>query len=589
VNPAIRGWIERNHQPWRRSPKRSLFLGRIGAPGSLIPDSDTLKYFQNRGVEVAGRFFEDLQERDFFDILEKLNPSLPPNTRRLCDDKVAFGMASTRSPNAYAVPVLDGYAILFDATMVTLLTGVCELFVAAIMDRKGPSAQSFELAFNTALASVFFRRATFWSPVPDRFVHRDLVDSDVWLMSVFLLAHEIGHVAHGHLDHAPTREATVSSGGEREALSVLSPEQSEEFEADAFAIELMFRADGGLRSVGSDRNAFWSSAYRTLGWLFSLFDAIERLSVRLDVPVDDTHPHAAERWKRVAERIRAGAPIRQTAVETERMTSAWAIRSADLGELPDLADQDTSNDEEDYTALPYSEDLSQLLRGETIDAPRAWQQPDAGTFMEWINAKSPDDARVLLTRHPELLHPNVDLVHYRLADDQEQEGARAHILLKRLPLLRRARDVGIDAAFDDYAAGRIPISVSVPEFEVPKSVLAEHSDAIRSGDVARQHKIVASSPELAACLKLPDTMELLLRTRFPAETKKVIDEHPELYLPIVDKLFETLVRTQPTDAARRRVESLRAVLARARDVGADRALVEARYIWGVDEHGRPVK
>jgi len=59
MNPAIREWIQTNHQPWRASPDKSAFRGVLGSEDALQLDADTREYFARRGVETNGRVFEE--------------------------------------------------------------------------------------------------------------------------------------------------------------------------------------------------------------------------------------------------------------------------------------------------------------------------------------------------------------------------------------------------------------------------------------------------------------------------------------------------------------------------------------------------
>ena len=120
-------------------------------------------------------------------------------------------------------------------------------------------------------------------------MHREIVNSQLWLTTQFLLAHEVGHVLLGHLDQAAERQATSEILAGAEPIDALRPHQSEEFDADRFGINTLITADGRseLFQAGSDADAGWNSAYLTLGWLFSLVQAIETIAPRLGSPPTD--------------------------------------------------------------------------------------------------------------------------------------------------------------------------------------------------------------------------------------------------------------------------------------------------------------
>ena len=577
MNQAIRDWIRANHQPWRVSPEQSIFRGPIGSERMMLPlNSATLKYFEQRGVPVEGRLYEDLLEAELLDILQTISSWLPADNRQVLDETVAFGSARTHEPNACAMPCLDGYAILFDYSFDTLIISATELHHAFLLPPTIVSADEFPLALNTAISSVFFHVADYWTPIPDDdFAHRELTNRWVWLMSVFLLAHEVGHIMLNHFDDAPTRDAIFRSHASADPVAVLRPGHREEFEADQYAIELMFQAErnGGLIKPGTDPKDFWNSAYVTLGWLFSILGAIETLALRLEVPMPDTHPPAAERWSRIDALIRDRAPIDQSMIDLQRTMRANALRSAKFGDLPVIRKEMLAEIGE-YVAMPYRASLAQLVQDMRSRSESNWLKPTPQVFMVWINASTPEEARDILKQHPELLHPNVDEMHYLLANKQVHEPARAHILQKRLPLLQRSREIGIDAAFEELAKGRLKIpSPPTPAFEIPMEKLLLFQTALAEGDEERIKDLLASSPELAAFANLPETVMLLVNTSTPADTKHMLETHPELLLPTADKVLADLAEIQTNEAARKKVEAFRIIVARCRDFGISPANV----------------
>jgi hypothetical protein len=371
TNQAIREWIQANHQPWRVSPERSFLRGPIGSDRAFPLTGDARKYFERRGIPVEGRLYEDLQEAGLLNVLQTISSWLSAGDRRRLDETVAFGAALTYEPNACAMQCLDGYAILFDYSFDTLLISATELHHALVVPPRLITTDEFPLALNTAILSVFLNLVDYWTPIPDDgFAHREYTDSWVWLMSVFLLGHEVGHVMRNHLDGALVREAMFRShpGGSRAA--VLQPEHREEFEADQYAIELMLQGErsGGLMKPGTDRKVFWNSAYVTLGWLFTILAAIGALSRRLEIPIPDTHPPAADRWSRIDALTRDRAPIDRGTIGFAELMRGNALRSAEIGDLPTLRPEMPAEIEE-YVAVPYSAALARLIRETRGDQP----------------------------------------------------------------------------------------------------------------------------------------------------------------------------------------------------------------------------
>jgi hypothetical protein len=110
---------------------------------------------------------------------------------------------------------------------------------------------------------------------------------------------------------------------------------------------------------------------------------------------------------------------------------------------------------------------------------------------ELITSDSVDELRQTLTEHPELLEGG-DAVLVRISQDMSDDGADRIDALRAL--LRRAKEIGVDAALDDYqpltddidndteVVGRF-LSATTPQEEA--RMLEEHP-ALRSREVLRQ-------------------------------------------------------------------------------------------------------
>ena len=551
--------------------------GTIGSDRTLPLDLDTLQYFKGRGVSVEGRLFEDLLEDELLGILDAISAWLTPDNRRRLDETVAFGSAATHEPNACAMPCLDGYAVLFDYSFDTLLISATELHHALMLPPKTLSGDTFPLALNTAIISVFFNVADYWSPISDDFAHREVTGSWIWLMSVFLLAHELGHVMLNHLDGAGTRDAIFRSHASTDRVTVLQPAHDEEFAADQYAIELMFQGEklGGLMAPGADRISFWSSAYVTLGWLFSVFSAIETLARRLEIPIPDTHPPAGERWTRIDTRIRDRISINPSMIKFLSFMRSQILNSAQSGDLPTIRKERLS-EIDSYVAVPYYTSLNQSTDNVGGRGQSQWIAPASEVFMAWINAATLEAAKDILRQHPELLDPKVDAMHDELANDQRYDYGRAHILRKRLPLLQRSREVGIDEAFAESARGDLRLPGEPNQgFDIPIATLQLYQTALAEKDAQRMKDLEASCPVLATFLKLPDTVTLLANTRTPEDTLQMLQTQPELLHPTADKIFADLADHQSNEAAWKKVQGFRIIIARCREFGIFLANVRA--------------
>jgi len=283
---------------------------------------------------------------------------------------------------------------------------VTELYFALLAPPKLVSPDEFPLAFNTVNCSVFFHVADYWSPIPDEyFPHREHTNRWVWLMSVFLLAHEMGHVMKKHFDDALARNEGAGVDDDDPA-ALLRREHREEFEADEYAIELMLEGErhGGLVRPGANRESFWGGAYSTLGWLFSTLEAIEILSRRLDLSSTDKHPPAAA----------TATPLFEVPVEELKLFQS-ALAEGDGERIQKLLD------------------LSPALKA-FANLPE--------TALTLVRSASPLEAMQILQSHPELLIPTGDKVLADLAANQAGEVAKRTVEIFRL-IVARCRESGV--------------------------------------------------------------------------------------------------------------------------------------------------
>lgn len=113
-----------------------------------------------------------------------------------------------------------------------------------------------------------------------------------WVAELFIVLHELGHIALGHLDPADVTYAFEDENGN--GAPVFNRSQLQEFAADRFAfdriIEIAVKPDGPLRKdIGY-----------AIGCLMILMRTVEAVSSN---PASDTHPSAAFRWERLRAEI----------------------------------------------------------------------------------------------------------------------------------------------------------------------------------------------------------------------------------------------------------------------------------------------
>lgn len=199
-------------------------------------------------------------------------------------------------------------------------------------------------------------------------------------------------------------------------------------------------------------------------------------------------------------------------------------------------------------------------------------------FNRWLLSPTADEAKNILRKYPQLLSATVENMHVGLARRQQSEAGRAHILLKRLLLLRRCREVGADQAFEELASGgigKLP-SEAIAGFTVSSDELQSLHEALAARDLARANSLVAASPSLWAFVKLPDTVRSLVKMETMEDTEEFIERHPELVHPMADNILENIASAQTNDAAKTLLEGFRFILARCRQVDVFRAILEAR-------------
>ncbi len=282
MNPAIREWIQANHQPWRACPAKSILGGVLGSEDALALDADTREYFARRGVETNGRVFEDLLEADLLPVVEKIALWMTKEDRKKFDQAVAFGLGSTLEPNACALTCLDGYAILFDDSFHALLVTALELCIARMQKTIRPA--EFPLILNAAIATTFFHAADpleYLARKPKvTDVQRQMTNRSLWFVSLFFLGHEAGHILLDHFEEAPKRGAVFWNHPGLATAEVLKLAHLQEFAADQYSSALLFEGEerGELMTTGFDRTQYWSGSYVALGWVFSIFGAVERIS-----------------------------------------------------------------------------------------------------------------------------------------------------------------------------------------------------------------------------------------------------------------------------------------------------------------------
>jgi hypothetical protein len=224
---------------------------------------------------------------------------------RLKVENVPVAFLPHEDVNACAVRTpRDGAVILLNTAILDLFPIVCQCVSGILSEEmRGemfPSLTSLDCAqslYWLAREAVspdigLGRRARFFN---DPEVHEKVIDpsfpltqrveSQFLLMEYFILLHEYGHIVLGHLDTKRVRLARAATG-----VEIYTNSQTQEFDADAFALECLFR-----HLELKDR---WR-VYVFLGTLFGFFRLLEAVSD--EAHSASTHPPTPARWARLRE------------------------------------------------------------------------------------------------------------------------------------------------------------------------------------------------------------------------------------------------------------------------------------------------
>lgn len=249
-----------------------------------------------------GRFIETLR-RAALDIIR--------DDRRLVD-QVPVGLLPTLELNACAIATPRGGAVIvLDHGVMGQLALVlrCALAFITWYDHTPFCRDSPQRAYAEALIGL--ARFCVTGSVDGMAQHRETLsfpslgdyDNETmtfsFLMQVFILLHEYGHVVRGHLSANRLRPAFA---GRCPRLREYTKSEVEEFEADEYAVRQLLRAGiaKGLRST----DVAW-----VVGLLFKFFDLCELVTTPAAKFRERTHPPAVDRWERVkAQTLLSGMP-----------------------------------------------------------------------------------------------------------------------------------------------------------------------------------------------------------------------------------------------------------------------------------------
>ncbi len=266
---------------------------------------ERLATVRKRAGPYLGDRLPHLQE-----ILDRMGPALLDVAQRAGTElpfDVFFGLNPTGEFNARVKPVAGGALVLMNAGTMDLLFSVLKANLAASGDDQDPPPLNDEQtgmvlaeAFNAYLYGEFSIRA--WA-LPRLDSKRE---EFLWFVlragEQFMLAHELGHIARGHL------RLPIGTGAPPEVR--LTPET--ELEADEFALDLLARGYGF--SKDDPRVQFLAGGM--LNFLaIELTKSILAQEFQVEQVTAGTHPALKDRWdhlgKLLNERFPSADPMRR--------------------------------------------------------------------------------------------------------------------------------------------------------------------------------------------------------------------------------------------------------------------------------------
>ncbi|MDQ6883586.1 MAG: ImmA/IrrE family metallo-endopeptidase [Candidatus Dormibacteraeota bacterium] len=234
----------------------------------------------------------DGQARALFDAAHRLGVSFPFD--------IFVGLYPTGEFNAHVQPVAGGALLLVNAGLMDLLFCVLKANLAASGSDQDPpllkDRQTAMVLAETFNAYLYGDGSLLAWPLPRLDSNRESFLGFVLRAGeLFVIAHELGHIACGHV-RLPQR-----SGAQAEVQ--LTPET--ELEADAFAVDLLVRGSGFAED---ERPAAFLAGgiLNILSIAFEVSALADRF--RLEQASAGTHPALTERWARLETLLKQRIP-----------------------------------------------------------------------------------------------------------------------------------------------------------------------------------------------------------------------------------------------------------------------------------------
>lgn len=205
------------------------------------------------------------------------------------DTGCAIAVSASSDAMVSVTPLGSGFGIVLSEGLISAVATMCELrYLHRLADAKRPSRPQIAAA---QLANQFRQRRTV-SPIDVGTAIPPPIHRSKGLALLFLVLHELGHIANGDVQKAPISERLAI-----ESMQGSHAAQFSEAAADAFAADALLN----VASVVNDRSEFIADLLSGVSALFETLDLLETAS-----NPDESHPYAVWRMATVSEQIEEG-------------------------------------------------------------------------------------------------------------------------------------------------------------------------------------------------------------------------------------------------------------------------------------------
>src|SRR5262249_27760135 len=153
-------------------------------------------------------------------------------------------------------------------------------------------------------------------------------------------------------------------------------------------------------------------------------------------------------------------------------------------------------------------------------------QAEREVLEAWFYSATPGAAKKVLLGNPEMLNHRVLAMHLERAKAEPDEVMRRDILVNKLLLLYRCKEIGIEEAFNEYEAGKL---------------------GVRSNPLPAYN--ACGSSERAVLAKVQEAVKKLMNAN-TEEYEAILESLPELQHPAADFFLAEFASQQPNESAK---------------------------------------